>query len=114
MQTVTLSIAGMSCCHCVASVRAALDAVPGAAVHDVRVGSAKIALGAVTPVDALVAAVREAGYHATVASTTAEPQSAAIAASDNGGCACCAPAPAVTAIGTHAAPTSATEGEPSR
>jgi Cu+-exporting ATPase len=67
METITLSIAGMSCSHCVASVRSALAAVPGVAVEDVRLGSATVR-GDATPATtaALLAAVEDAGYEATV------------------------------------------------
>ncbi len=41
MNTITLSISGMSCGHCVAGVRNAIEAVPGTVVRDVRVGSAE-------------------------------------------------------------------------
>ena len=74
METINLSISGMSCGHCVASVRAALDAVPGARVQDVRIGSATVAGG--TPA-ALIAAVEDAGYEATLgAAAGATPASA--------------------------------------
>jgi copper chaperone CopZ len=39
-----LTIDGMGCGHCVASVRAALEALPGVAVEGVEVGSAKVRL----------------------------------------------------------------------
>ncbi len=42
MTDLTLSIAGMSCGHCVASVANALKAVEGVQVEDVRIGSAKL------------------------------------------------------------------------
>jgi copper chaperone CopZ len=64
MKTITLSINGMSCGHCVAGVRKALEAVPGATVRDVRIGSAEVALEQATQSHALVSAVRDAGYDA--------------------------------------------------
>jgi copper chaperone CopZ len=88
MQTITLSIRGMTCGHCVASVRGSLEAVPGAVVQDVRVGSAEIALDPATLPAAVLTAVGEAGYDAEVAGATAA-DSAATAS-----CACCTPAPA--------------------
>ena len=91
MQIITLSIRGMSCGHCVASVRGALEAVPGAVVQDVRVGSAEIALDPATLPAAVLTAVREAGYDAAVVGATA-PASAATASAAS--CACCTPAPA--------------------
>ena len=76
METITLSISGMSCGHCVASVRAALDAVPGARVQDVRIGSATVAGG--TPA-ALIAAVEDAGYDATLGAAPAQAGPAPLA-----------------------------------
>ena len=70
MKTITLSISGMSCGHCVAAVRAALDAVPGAQVQDVRVGSATVAVDGEGPA-ALIAAVEDAGYDATLGAASA-------------------------------------------
>jgi len=42
MTELTLTIAGMSCGHCVASVSKALTGLDGVAVQDVRIGSAKL------------------------------------------------------------------------
>ena len=66
-QTVDLDIKGMSCGHCVKAVQSALAAVPGVAVKDVRIGHATVEVenGAAKP-DALVEAVDDAGYEATV------------------------------------------------
>ena len=66
-QTVDLDIKGMSCGHCVKAVQSALAAVPGVAVKDVRIGHATVEVenGATKP-DALVEAVDDAGYEATV------------------------------------------------
>ena len=58
--TQTLAIDGMSCQHCVASVREALESVDGADVRSVEIGSAEVDADA--PRDALVAAVEAAGY----------------------------------------------------
>lgn len=67
METVHLTIEGMSCGHCVAAVRRALESVPGARVDDVGIGSADVTL---TSDDAdpaaLVDAVDDEGYTATV------------------------------------------------
>jgi len=89
MQNVTLSISGMTCGHCVASVRQALQAVPGADVRAVTLGAAEIALADSTPPDALVAAVEDAGYDAALVAT------AVASAATTSGCSCCAPAPAM-------------------
>jgi copper chaperone CopZ len=73
MQPMTLTIEGMSCGHCVASVRQALAAVPGVTVQDVRVGSATLGVAApdAPTTAAVLAAVEDAGYAATVAAASA-------------------------------------------
>lgn len=63
MPTITLSINGMSCGHCVGAVTKALTAVEGAEVEQVAVGSATVAYDpARTSPDQLAAAVEDAGY----------------------------------------------------
>jgi len=62
MNTITLSISGMSCGHCVGAVRKAIEAVAGAEVRDVQVGSADVSLGEGTAPATVIAAVRDAGY----------------------------------------------------
>lgn len=69
METLSLSIRGMTCGHCVARVRTALAAVPGVQVEDVRVGSADVVTEG-TPAGAVIAAVTAAGYEAAVADAT--------------------------------------------
>ena len=65
MQTVRLSIEGMSCGGCVRHVTQALEGVRGARVQDVKVGSATVAIDpqALSP-QALVEAVERAGFTA--------------------------------------------------
>ena len=89
MQTLTLSIDGMTCGHCVRSVRSALESLPAVEVHDVQVGSARVALGPSVDADDVLAAVHGAGFEATIADPGTE--STEPVAGD--GCACCAPAP---------------------
>jgi copper chaperone CopZ len=60
----TLSIDGMSCGHCVARVRKALEAVQGVTVADVQVGSARIDVDKDEIVNAAVRAVADAGFSA--------------------------------------------------
>jgi len=63
MSNVNLEIKGMSCGHCVASVKKALEAVDGATVERVEVGSASVAYDpAKTSAASLENAVRDAGY----------------------------------------------------
>ena len=59
-----LEIKGMTCGHCVASVKKALEAVPGVEQADVdlKAGAAEVAGAA--DVEALLAAVREEGFEA--------------------------------------------------
>lgn len=80
MQDVTLTIDGMSCGHCVRAVEealaGALAGTPGAAVEQVQVGAARVRLpdGAdAASVDALVAAVEEAGFVARPAPAGSVP-----------------------------------------
>ena len=75
VQPITLAISGMSCGHCVAAVKSALDAVPGVAVQNVTIGSATLALEPSTNPDTALEAVREAGYEAQLASTTSRQPS---------------------------------------
>ena len=65
MMSVTLDIEGMSCGRCLNAVSRALHGVPGAEVKRVQIGRAEVAVAAKSTVEALVAAVAEAGYRAT-------------------------------------------------
>ena len=63
MSEITLKIDGMSCGHCVMSVKKAIDGVAGVNNSDVEVGSAKITYDeSKTGNDAIAAAVTSAGY----------------------------------------------------
>ena len=65
MEQVRLEIDGMSCGHCVATVREALGTVAGASVADVRIGQATVLLDrSQASVAALIDAVQDAGYEA--------------------------------------------------
>jgi copper chaperone len=67
-QSLTLSIEGMSCGHCVAAVRRALSDTAGVEVQAVTVGSASVAVDpGVASAETVVEAVRDAGYEARVA-----------------------------------------------
>jgi copper chaperone len=67
MKTMTLSIQGMSCDHCVRAVEGALGSLPGVKVREVRVGEAVVEFDSseVQPQD-LVDAVEDQGYQAQV------------------------------------------------
>lgn len=63
MTRVDLTIGGMSCEHCVASVSKGLQAVPGVRRADVAVGSASVVFDdAVAKLPAILDAVKAAGY----------------------------------------------------
>ena len=70
MEHLNMTITGMSCGHCVAAVRQALDELPGVTVEDVAVGSAAVAYDPqrTTP-ERIAAAVANAGYAARAAAT---------------------------------------------
>ena len=63
MKTLELKIEGMSCGHCVMSVRKALTKLPDTTVEDVQIGSAMIVIDE-TKVTAqqLAQAIETAGY----------------------------------------------------
>jgi Cu+-exporting ATPase len=66
MKTFELKIGGMTCGHCVMSVKKALAKVPGAAVQSADIGTAVVAIDeAVAGEQALVDAIGEAGYTVT-------------------------------------------------
>lgn len=70
METLKLSVQGMSCGGCVRHVTQALQAVPGARVEEVKVGSATVTIDPrQTSREALAEAVKDAGYE--VAEVTA-------------------------------------------
>jgi copper chaperone len=63
MAEINMKIDGMSCQHCVMSVKKAVDAVEGINSSEVSVGSAKILYDDIkTDRDAFVKAVQDAGY----------------------------------------------------
>jgi copper chaperone len=63
MAEITLKIEGMSCQHCVMSVKKAVDNVKGVLSSDITVGSARIEYDdSVTGRDVLANAVQNAGY----------------------------------------------------
>ena len=67
--TKTLNVTGMMCQHCVAHVKKALEGVDGVSTVDVNLeaGTATVKAADSVTDEALVAAVVDAGYEATVA-----------------------------------------------
>lgn len=69
MNRTTLKIKGMTCGHCVASVKKSLETVPGVTVEKVAVGTATLDYDpAVASIDQITEAVSDAGYPAAPAS----------------------------------------------
>jgi len=66
MNTV-LKIEGMTCGHCVAAVKKALEAVPGVENAEVSLSEGRAAVRGAAPLGELVAAVMEEGYEARLA-----------------------------------------------
>ncbi|WP_442784096.1 heavy metal translocating P-type ATPase [Collimonas fungivorans] len=77
-QEVTLDIEGMSCASCVSRVEKALLKVAGVQTVAVNLASEKATLGTagVVPVDKLIAAVKAAGYEASLPKSTQEAAAA--------------------------------------
>jgi copper chaperone len=72
MTSLTLSIRGMSCGHCVKHVEKALADLDGVTTREVRIGEATVEFDAAKQTaDAIAAAVTEAGYDATPAGQAA-------------------------------------------
>jgi copper chaperone len=69
MDRVTMTIDGMSCGHCVMSVRNALQAIEGVEIEEVKVGAATVAFDpSATSAERLRQAVEEEGYAVVAAS----------------------------------------------
>jgi copper chaperone len=62
-----LTITGMTCGHCSAAVKKALEGVSGVASADVDLTAGRAKVAGTAPVDALVAAVQAEGYQAAPA-----------------------------------------------
>jgi copper chaperone len=63
MKTLELKIEGMSCGHCIISVRKALSKLTDTTVEDVQIGSAKVLIDETKVTTQLLAqAIESAGY----------------------------------------------------
>lgn len=63
MRTMTLTISGMSCGHCLNAVNQALGSLPGVLVRGVQIGRAEVAYEPeVIESGQVIAAVEAAGY----------------------------------------------------
>ncbi len=64
--TVTLTVTGMTCQHCVAAVREALQAVEGVQEAEVSLADNRATVKGQADPAALIAALQESGYTATL------------------------------------------------
>jgi Cu+-exporting ATPase len=71
---IRLSIAGMSCAGCVSAVEKALAGVPGVESAQVDLGERTATVEGMAAVDALLAAIRHAGYDAAELTGTADEE----------------------------------------
>jgi len=62
-----LKIDGMTCGHCVAAVKKALEKVPGVRAAQVELATGRARVEGDPSLEALLAAVRDEGYQATPA-----------------------------------------------
>lgn len=62
-----LNVTGMSCNHCRGAVKSALEEVAGVKAVQVDLAGGTAEVEGAADIDELVAAVRDAGYEATVA-----------------------------------------------
>lgn len=88
-QRLDLTIAGMTCGHCVTSVREALESLPGVAVDHVRIGKASVTLApeGASPA-ALIEAIREAGYQAAFSASAGTDAKVGLPQATTGGSCC--------------------------
>jgi copper chaperone len=65
MAEITLKIEGMSCQHCVMSVKKALDGIDGVKSSDVSIGTARVVYDELrSDRDKIAKAIQDAGYKA--------------------------------------------------
>ncbi|WP_029538706.1 MULTISPECIES: heavy-metal-associated domain-containing protein [unclassified Rhodococcus (in: high G+C Gram-positive bacteria)] len=64
MSTTTVTVTGMTCGHCVSSVREEIGSIPGVTGVDVDLASGRVDIDSAAPIEqaALARAVDEAGY----------------------------------------------------
>ncbi|RKT24376.1 copper chaperone [Paraburkholderia sp. RAU2J] len=67
--TIEFKVEGMSCQHCVTAVTNAIRAHDAAAQVQVDLASGRVVVDSAQPVDAMKAAIDEAGYTVTAVST---------------------------------------------
>ncbi|MBY6413914.1 heavy-metal-associated domain-containing protein [Rhodococcus sp. BP-252] len=64
MSTTTVTVTGMTCGHCVSSIREEISSIPGVTAVDVDLTSGRVEIDSETPVEQadIARAVDEAGY----------------------------------------------------
>ncbi|NLG54085.1 MAG: heavy-metal-associated domain-containing protein [Rhodococcus sp.] len=67
MSAITVTVTGMTCGHCVSSVREEVSEIPGVASVEVDLASGKVTIDADRDIsrDAIASAVADAGYQLT-------------------------------------------------
>lgn len=65
MESLRLTIRGMSCGHCVQAVRQAAESVPGTHVLDVKVGELRVTAPDSDAANRILGAIADAGYEVT-------------------------------------------------
>lgn len=60
--SVVLEVQGMSCAHCVAAITSAVSKLPGVTSVDVALAAGTVSVDGTTDVDAVAAAIEDAGY----------------------------------------------------
>ncbi len=65
METLKLTIGGMSCGGCVQSVRKAVESVPDTEVIDLKIGELKVKTSGPATADRLIGAIADAGFEVT-------------------------------------------------
>ncbi|KFK97543.1 MULTISPECIES: copper-exporting P-type ATPase CopA [unclassified Serratia (in: enterobacteria)] len=75
-----LQLSGLSCMHCVGSTRKALEAVPGVIAAEVTLAAAKVYGEAET--EQLIAAIENAGFHASLTGASSHPKTEPLTASE--------------------------------
>ena len=66
MEATKMKVTGMTCGHCVATVTKALQKVPGVEAADVSLEKAQAVVKGSADAQALIAAVKQEGYEATL------------------------------------------------
>ncbi|HYW31609.1 MAG TPA: heavy-metal-associated domain-containing protein [Gemmatimonas sp.] len=88
-QRLDLTIAVMTCGHCISAVRETLHSLPGITVEDVGMGKASVTLAGrgASPAE-MIEAIREAGYQAAISVRAATDAKTGLPQAETGGSCC--------------------------